>query len=609
MRRWLRSARWPAVAVAVIAGSAVAFGIAFAAPGRQVATATTTTTIGFSCSERPARPDVVVGPGDARVVASLAVLRRPATPADVPSRQAVRLAFSGRGLHLGAARLLRSGAEGRAWIVPVDDVRPAPLPERCIERAPREQRAALRRERHVYATQPAQPGVMVLTDGRVDVAVSSASLDAILSGHAVGENSCTGPSHDMLGVDALLADGATQPFLRFGDGHTILGDLHDNAVTFLFAKPADRAGLPTALAWSDATGREHTLRLPGGGLALTHCAALPRYVFSEPATGPGGIEATARGEVDNSTLDALAVKVRATGTGICPTIGLKTPDGLGRHVTTYCVARTLIDHDRFFALGQRSPRIGNRALLVGVADPKRVRWIEVETPGSAFLVRPSASGAFFVAYPDSQPRGRAWRLRAGLRGRTPIPFTAYRTITLPPTETGVRPPGASRTINRLLLARFAVFRRPRRASDALPHSRGRAVFAHGDANPLLSRFLGTHYGTRFYAVPGNHDLCLVTIGHADSGGASGCGSAAINSNPATPAGGWSAFRGGILVHVFLPDGIDHINVQRNDGTSYQAPVNNNLAVTRSTRALHRIWWTTPEGRNFSLPGISHTGIP
>jgi hypothetical protein len=430
-RRAMSSTRWLVAGVAIIAGAALALGIAFATPGKRSASTTVTAHAATPCFARPAALGAVAGPGDPRVLASLGVLRRPATPADVPSDQASRNPALGRGLHLAAARLLRSDPAGRAWIVPIDDVRPVPPSQRCVERAPVAQRPALRRQRRAYARQSPLPGVVVLVDGRVDVGPSSASLDSILSGHAWQTNSCAGPSHDMLGVDALLGDDASQPFLRFGNGHTILGDLRDNAVAFLFAKPSDRAGLPTALGWSDASGTQHTVALPGGSHTLTHCAALPRWVRSEPARGPGGIEATARGEVADATLDALAVKVNTSGSGICPTVGLKTPDGLGRHVATLCVAS--VKRERFFAMAQRARRIGNRALLVGVADPDTVRWIEVETSDGAFLVRPSRAGAFFVAYPDSLPRGRTWKLRAALRGRTPIPFTAYRTVVLGPT--------------------------------------------------------------------------------------------------------------------------------------------------------------------------------
>ncbi|HWH95587.1 MAG TPA: hypothetical protein VNT03_17130 [Baekduia sp.] len=233
--------------------------------------------------------------------------------------------------------------------------------------------------------------------------------------------------------------------------------------------------------------------------------------------------------------------MRQTHTGICPTIGLRKGDVLRRHVATYCVAGTVYDDEHFFASAQRAARFGDRALLTGVADPRTVRWIEVESDDGGFLVRSSRSGAFFVAYRGSLPDGKQWKVRAALKGRRPIPFTAYRTVTLPPTRTGVAPPGA-------------VFRRPRTAHDALPHRAGRPLFSEGDANPLLSRYLGSAHSVRFYAIPGERDLCVVSIGR--SGGGAGCGRAVVNADPATPAGGYRTFRGGALFYGLLTDGID-----------------------------------------------------
>jgi hypothetical protein len=361
------------------------------------------------------------------------------------------------------------------------------------------------------------------------------------------------------------------------------------------------------MAWTDASAHPQTTPINSGSFAIQHCAAPPTWVRSQPVTGQGAVEAIARGESPDATLDALAVKVRTTASGTCPTIGLKAPGGdLGLHVATYCVATTVTHQDRFIAHAQRAARIANRALLVGLADPAKVRWIEVETEGGAFLVRPSRSGAFFVAYPDSQRNGRQWRLRAALRGPAPIRFTAYRTVVLGPTTTNVVPPGAARAISPDLLVHFAVFRRPRGPRDELPRRPGSEVFHYGDTNPNLSRFLGADGGTRFFAVPGRRDLCLIE--KSKLGGSVGCGRAAHNTNPATPIGGSSIVHRGILAYALLPDGIDHVNVQRNDGSRYTRAVRDNFFAVRSTTGLHRIWWTTPNGKTASLPGISHTGL-
>jgi hypothetical protein len=225
---------------------AFALGIALAAPSDHAAH-TARTGQAVSCPERPAPPNVETTAPDPRLAANLAILRRRATPADAPDPQARLAPLVGRGPHLADARLLRADIAGKAWIVPVDDVRPQ-LPKGC------------------------EPGVVILTDGPVDVGPSITSLDLILAGDAVETNSCAGPSHDMLGVYALLPDGATQPYLRFDDGHTVLGDLRDNAVTFLVNKPDQRSQLPTAIAWTDATTGPQTSPITGGAFTLEHCA-------------------------------------------------------------------------------------------------------------------------------------------------------------------------------------------------------------------------------------------------------------------------------------------------------------------------------------------------
>jgi hypothetical protein len=593
--------------VAVVA--AWTFGIASGSPtaNHPHNAATVPADHGFECPGSPDRPELVTTPADPRLAASLAILRRPATAQDAPDAASQRGLVLGRGLHLGDARLLRTEGAQRAWLVPVDDVRPAPLPERCIARAPLAMQRSFRRQRERFAAQPAQPGMVVLSDGSVEVGPSNASLESILKGQAVEMNSCAGPSHDMLGLYALLPDGDTQPYLRYPDGHTVLGELRDNAVTFLLRKPDQRDQLPTLLAWTDATGAQRSTPLPGRAFALQHCAAPPRFVISQPVPGQGAIEAIAGGATPNQTLNALAVKVRKTAHGICPTIGLTAPQGVGRHVATYCVATPSRRRPRYVVNAQRAARIGHRALLTGWADPAVVRWIEIEASGSSFLVRPSRSGAFFVAYPGTEPDGRRWRMRAALRGQTPIRFTAYQDVTLGPTRANVAPPGASPTINPNLIEHLAVFRRARTARDDLPRRPGQEVLHSGDANPLLSRALGIAVdGTRFFAVPGQHDICIAEIG--DHGGGFGCGYAARATNPALPIGGSTITRGGIRAYALLPDGIDHVAVERNDGSHFRVAVHGNFFVVRSSRGLHRIWWVAPDGRHISLRGISHTGI-
>jgi hypothetical protein len=245
MHRRLRSLRLPAATLAAVGVAAFALGIALAAPNHAAHAPRAGQAV--SCPGRPGPPNVVTTAPDPRLAANLAILRRPATPADTPDPQARRAPLDGRGPHLADARLLRADIAGKAWIVPVDDVRPQ-LPKGC------------------------EPGVVIISDGPVDVGPSITSLDLILAGNAVETNSCAGPSHDMLGVDALLPDGATQPYLRFGDGHTVLGDLRDNAVTFVINKPDQRSQLPTAIAWTDATAGPRTSPINGGAFTLEHCA-------------------------------------------------------------------------------------------------------------------------------------------------------------------------------------------------------------------------------------------------------------------------------------------------------------------------------------------------
>jgi hypothetical protein len=110
MRRRLTSVRALVAVLAAGVTTALVLSIALAAPSPH-APRTITTHTGFSCAGARSAPNVVTTPVEPRLLQNLGVLRRPATPQDTPSKVAQRRLQFGRGAHVAASRLIRSGVE------------------------------------------------------------------------------------------------------------------------------------------------------------------------------------------------------------------------------------------------------------------------------------------------------------------------------------------------------------------------------------------------------------------------------------------------------------------------------------------------------------------
>lgn len=253
--------------------------------------------LGAACPpKRQAQP---AKPPSQTLLDALGVLRRARTPEDALSKKASD-ALRQRGVRVAdpnAARLLRTTANGRAWVVPVPDVtvlfgaRLVPCSTkfaRPVRRRLRSRRAARRAlpvtplPAVVAATpvpfgpalvEPAplawdgkpQEGVVVVAEGDTP-AGGGATFRQLIRGLGSPEVApCAGPKHDLVGVSGMVPDGVGSVFLTSPDGTAIKADVEDNAYSFLVPPAKGRAAFaPRYVVWTGGDGTPHVQPVTAG---------------------------------------------------------------------------------------------------------------------------------------------------------------------------------------------------------------------------------------------------------------------------------------------------------------------------------------------------------
>jgi hypothetical protein len=241
----------------------------------------------------PARPSQ-------ELLGAFGVLRRERTSGDALPAAALR-ALRGAGLEpAGAdtARLLRTTSTGgKAWVVPVADVRralslgvvcaPVVVP-RTPPRGPRRPARPIPRPLPAPPSAPRRPGRPVAPPlpapaGPVTVLPPEAPLEPVARGPvegvavvALGDaapggggsradlvrgrapvdvDPCAGPRRDMLGVSGIVPDGVAAAYLTSPDGTAVRADVRDNA--FAFVVPRTAARHARYVVWTGADGTPH----------------------------------------------------------------------------------------------------------------------------------------------------------------------------------------------------------------------------------------------------------------------------------------------------------------------------------------------------------------
>ena len=257
------------------------------------------------------------------ILDAFGVLRRPHTDADTLPESALK-ALRGRGLEPfdpAAARLLRTTATGgRAWVVPVRDVRtagipfircslapgatrprvlrlarpatpvpappatsPAPAPApRATPPTPAPAPAAPVAPRRSPAKPEPQPGLAVVgLDGAPNGAGGSLP-DLVRGREPVSVTFCAGPSKDMLSVSGIVPDGVPAAFLTSPDGTAVRADVKDNA--YAFTIPPDKRLAQRYVVWTGGDGTPHVQPVPLQRFAFpsSRCPAFTRL----PAVSP-----------------------------------------------------------------------------------------------------------------------------------------------------------------------------------------------------------------------------------------------------------------------------------------------------------------------------------
>ncbi len=241
------------------------------------------------------------------------VLRRDRAAADELPTTALR-ALRQRGLEPfdpAAARLLRQTDDGgRAWVVPVRDVRAGTgtvFELRCVIRTLSRQRQALAqavraRRRQAQrarpnvrrtlstpvapasatpppATEPApvpttpapaatvptapnttnkpaaHPGLAIIALGGAPAGAGGRLEDLVRGREDVALDPCGGPNHNMLSVSGIVPDGVGAAFLTSPDGTAIRADVKDNA--YAFVVPRSNRAEQRYVVWTGGDGTPH----------------------------------------------------------------------------------------------------------------------------------------------------------------------------------------------------------------------------------------------------------------------------------------------------------------------------------------------------------------
>ena len=203
---------------------------------------------------RPTPGPAANTPPSKALLDAFAILRRERKPEDALPAEALAALQRARLAPVSpdSARLLRTTPSGgRAWVVPVPDVR-GPLALACIpgHRPPRGEGLA------VVATGDAAAG-------------GGGSLADLVRGRApVSVDSCAGEKHDLLSVSGVVPDGVAAAFLTSPDGTAVRADVKDNGYEFLV--PRSRTIEPRYVVWTGGDGTPHvqpvtpSVALPAG---------------------------------------------------------------------------------------------------------------------------------------------------------------------------------------------------------------------------------------------------------------------------------------------------------------------------------------------------------
>ena len=203
---------------------------------------------------RPTRPPAANTPPSKALVDAFAILRRERTPEDALPAEALAALQRARLAPVSpdSARLLRkTPSGGRAWVVPVPDVR-GPLAFACIP----------------GSRQPSGEGLAVVAIGDAAAGGGGSLADLVRGRAPVSVDSCAGEKHDLLSVSGIVPDGVAAAFLTSPDGTAVRADVKDNGYEFLV--PRSKTIEPRYVVWTGGDGTPHvqplspSVALPAG---------------------------------------------------------------------------------------------------------------------------------------------------------------------------------------------------------------------------------------------------------------------------------------------------------------------------------------------------------
>ena len=170
----------------------------------------------------------------------------------------------------------------------------------------------------------------------------------------------------------------------------------------------------------------------------------------------------------------------------------------------------------------------------------------------------------------------------------------------PPDLSAPSPLGTASSIPTDLASSYAILRRPRDPSDALPPETppiavGGGTTAHYGININLSRYVGTVNGTKMWLVAGSTGACMYT---ADQGGA--CAATAVATTQGLfgaqvpVAGGADTFIG------LIPDGAS-VTATNTDGTPGFVERSGSAFAVTGDLGLRTVTIHEPDGGHLTLP--------
>jgi hypothetical protein len=162
----------------------------------------------------------------------------------------------------------------------------------------------------------------------------------------------------------------------------------------------------------------------------------------------------------------------------------------------------------------------------------------------------------------------------------------------------VPPPAAQRptqAVDAPVRAQFAAFRASRGARDTFPAADRIQRVGMSGANPALSRFAARAGGSSYFLVPNQGGLCLL-----DNKAGGGCAPASVATQRGLVVADMCAAdlaRGFVRLAGAVPDGVDHVTVIAEDGSSRQLAVENNVfaADVAATPLPTTLTWTDGTG--------------